>query len=156
MCVIVFTLCIFLHFIIYLLFCIHYCIFIFCCFFFFKQKTAYEMRISDWSSDVCSSDLSDNFDIAAEWYYQPNSYASIDFFLKNVSNFIVGGTQRQTINGVIDPTTGQPAVFSVTQQVNGPEATVRGVELAWQHVFGNSGFGLDRKSTRMNSSHKCA
>src|SRR3546814_6703469 len=35
-------------------------IYIFCCFvvfFFFKQKTAYEMRISDWSSDVCSSDL---------------------------------------------------------------------------------------------------
>src|SRR3546814_1481701 len=30
---------------------------LFCCFFFFKQKTAYEMRISDWSSDVCSSDL---------------------------------------------------------------------------------------------------
>src|SRR3546814_3887786 len=29
-----------------------------CVFFFFKQKTAYEMRISDWSSDVCSSDLS--------------------------------------------------------------------------------------------------
>src|SRR3546814_10415304 len=28
-----------------------------CCSFFFKQKTAYEMRISDWSSDVCSSDL---------------------------------------------------------------------------------------------------
>src|SRR3546814_9428221 len=32
-----------------------YCVCI--CFFFFKQKTAYEMRISDWSSDVCSSDL---------------------------------------------------------------------------------------------------
>src|SRR3546814_18864742 len=33
--------------------------FVFCdfFFFFFKQKTAYEMRISDWSSDVCSSDL---------------------------------------------------------------------------------------------------
>src|SRR3546814_5244137 len=33
-----------------------------CCFvlfFFFKQRTAYEMRISDWSSDVCSSDLVD-------------------------------------------------------------------------------------------------
>src|SRR3546814_10809012 len=28
-----------------------------CSFFFFKQKTAYEMRTSDWSSDVCSSDL---------------------------------------------------------------------------------------------------
>src|SRR3546814_31469 len=36
-------------------------------FFFFKQKTAYEMRISDWSSDVCSSDLlkaEQNFDFA--------------------------------------------------------------------------------------------
>src|SRR3546814_7320233 len=30
-----------------------------CLVFFFKQKTAYEMRISDWSSDVCSSDLAD-------------------------------------------------------------------------------------------------
>src|SRR3546814_2322220 len=34
---------------------------IFCLFFFFKQKTAYEMRISDWSSDVCSSDLARPF-----------------------------------------------------------------------------------------------
>src|SRR3546814_13310381 len=34
--------------------------YVFCFFFFFKQKTAYEMRISDWSSDVCSSDLSRN------------------------------------------------------------------------------------------------
>src|SRR3546814_4745924 len=37
-----------------------YCLssrFLFVVFFFFKQKTAYEMRISDWSSDVCSSDL---------------------------------------------------------------------------------------------------
>src|SRR3546814_18389519 len=36
------------------------CLFVLCqfvFFFFFKQKTAYEMRISDWSSDVCSSDL---------------------------------------------------------------------------------------------------
>src|SRR3546814_5018883 len=33
------------------------CLTFFVFFFFFKQKTAYEMRISDWSSDVCSSDL---------------------------------------------------------------------------------------------------
>src|SRR3546814_3799221 len=38
--------CIFLHVLLCFLF-----------FFFFKQKTAYELRISDWSSDVCSSDL---------------------------------------------------------------------------------------------------
>src|SRR3546814_1116562 len=35
-------------------------------FFFFKQKTAYEMRISDWSSDVCSSDLLECFIAVAE------------------------------------------------------------------------------------------
>src|SRR3546814_4783871 len=36
----------------------YYCPYVFfLLFFFFKQKTAYEMRISDWSSDVCSSDL---------------------------------------------------------------------------------------------------
>src|SRR3546814_4122224 len=40
--------------------CVEYYSYVLCFgifFFFFKQKTAYEMRISDWSSDVCSSDL---------------------------------------------------------------------------------------------------
>src|SRR3546814_2083747 len=37
-----------------------------CVFFFFKQKTAYEMRISDWSSDVCSSDLADAVPLAGD------------------------------------------------------------------------------------------
>src|SRR3546814_783052 len=41
-------------------------------FFFFKQKTAYEMRISDWSSDVCSSDL--------EWRSQSNGYGLTETF----------------------------------------------------------------------------
>src|SRR3546814_939984 len=46
-------------------------------FFFFKQKTAYEMRISDWSSDVCSSDLLPGVDIRAQPYapYQPWDYS---------------------------------------------------------------------------------
>src|SRR3546814_10733100 len=35
------------------------------CFFCFKQKTAYEMRISDWSSDVCSSDLEPRYVVLA-------------------------------------------------------------------------------------------
>src|SRR3546814_2982855 len=44
------------------------------CFFFFKQKTAYEMRISDWSSDVCSSDLrrgQQAAGVAAQVQHQP-------------------------------------------------------------------------------------
>src|SRR3546814_3170805 len=46
-----------------------------CVFFFFKQKTAYEMRISDWSSDVCSSDLGTcskhNLDVDLTYRRQP-------------------------------------------------------------------------------------
>src|SRR3546814_1530401 len=56
----------------YLLLCSHCCnLRIRVCFtlffFFFKQKTAYEMRISDWSSDVCSSDLSFACRLATVW-----------------------------------------------------------------------------------------
>lgn len=91
--------------------------------------------------------LADNFDLAAEWYYQRNSYLSVNAFLKNVTNFIVGGVTTQEINGVVDPTTGRPAIFAVTQQINGPDATVRGIEVAWQHVFGDSGFGFQANAT---------
>src|SRR3546814_1430258 len=42
-------------------------------FFFFKQKTAYEMRISDWSSDVCSSDLCDTLEDAGYTVVGPAS-----------------------------------------------------------------------------------
>src|SRR3546814_5939233 len=37
-------------------------------FFFFKQKTAYEMRISDWSSDVCSSVLMAGWSLESDWH----------------------------------------------------------------------------------------
>src|SRR3546814_1939222 len=40
--------------------------------FFFKQKTAYEMRISDWSSDVCSSDLRGD-DGLFYWHWDPRT-----------------------------------------------------------------------------------
>src|SRR3546814_1893293 len=41
-------------------------------FFFFKQKTAYELRISDWSSDVCSSDLIEDACTVFEFNYMSN------------------------------------------------------------------------------------
>jgi TonB-dependent receptor len=95
--------------------------------------------------------LSDNFDFAVEWYYQDNSYASLNYFVKDVTNFIVQGTQRQTINNVIDPTTGEPAVYTVAQRVNGPDATVDGIEFAWQHVFGDTGFGFNGNVTLVDT-----
>jgi len=91
--------------------------------------------------------LSDNFDAGAEWYYQRNSYFAVNFYLKHITNFIVGGVTQQTINNVIDPSTGKVAIFNVNAQINGPEATVKGVELALQHTFGDSGFGFQANAT---------
>jgi iron complex outermembrane recepter protein len=91
--------------------------------------------------------LSKNFDIAEEWYFAPNSYFSVDTFFKQVTNFIVSGTSVQTDNGVIDPYTGQVAEFYVTSSVNGPQANVYGVELAFQYIFGDTGFGFQTNGT---------
>src|SRR3546814_14526887 len=51
------------------------CFFIF---FFFKQKTAYEMRISDWSSDVCSSDLMFRYALVIAEGLEVNPAADLD------------------------------------------------------------------------------
>jgi len=91
--------------------------------------------------------LSDNLDLAANYYYAHNSYVGIDVFSKNVTNFIVAGTTQQTINDVIDPTTGAKAIYTVSANVNGPTANVYGAEVAWQHVFGDSGFGFQANGT---------
>ena len=98
--------------------------------------------------------LSDNFDAAAEWFYAPNSYVAIDGFYKHLTNFIVGGVHNVSYPGVIDPFTGQLAVFSVNGSVNGPDADVRGLELAWQHQFGNTGFGFQANATLVNTNRK--
>jgi TonB-dependent receptor len=90
--------------------------------------------------------LSDNIDLGAEWYYQRNSYLSVDAFVKEVSNFIVGGTRTAPINGVTLPD-GSLAQFAITSQVNGPSAEVRGLEFGLQHMFGDSGFGFQANAT---------
>jgi iron complex outermembrane receptor protein len=89
---------------------------------------------------------SDNLDLGAEWYYAPNSYLSVDGFVKEVSNFIVGGTRTGPINGVTLPD-GSLAQFAITSQVNGPTAEVRGIELALQHMFWDTGFGFQANAT---------
>jgi TonB-dependent receptor len=90
--------------------------------------------------------LSDNLDLGAEWYYAQNSYVSADVFVKEVTNFVVGGTVVEPINGVTLPN-GSLGQFSVTSQVNGPSAEVRGIELAWQYTIGDTGFGFQSNAT---------
>lgn len=95
--------------------------------------------------------LADNLDLGAEYYYGSNSYFAVNGFMKFISNFIVGGVRTQTINGVTDPFTGQAAQFQVNGKVNGPEGVVRGVEIAWQHVFGETGFGFNANATLVST-----
>ena len=98
---------------------------------------------------------SDNFDLSAEWYYGEASYASVGYFKKEVSNFIVNTQQTITFEtasgGVVqDPSTGADAVFTNTLPTNGENASVDGLELAWQHTFEN-GFGFIANATFADS-----
>src|SRR3546814_971929 len=67
-------------------------------FFFFKQKTAYEMRISDWSSDVCSSDLADTFP------QQPEVHEMVDVAMQacqrgaTLTRQLLAFSRRQSLN----------------------------------------------------------
>src|SRR3546814_4677951 len=101
--------------------------------FFFKQKTAYEMRISDWSSDVCSSDL-----LAAGRGRVPWGHP----------------TGRRGAGGV------DGALFW-RQLLSDAVAAERAADGAFQpgdrgaahHAALSAQSPLDRKSTRLNSSH---
>src|SRR3546814_9484669 len=63
-------------------------------FFFFKQKTAYEMRISDWSSDVCSSDLGEDGARVVFECAQPRCYVGGMIGPRMVSDPEVGEYER--------------------------------------------------------------
>src|SRR3546814_15318575 len=62
----------------------------FCCIFFFKQKTAYDMRISDWSSDVCSSDLLNLLkdlqrDLGLTYIFISHNLAVVDYIANRIA-----------------------------------------------------------------------
>src|SRR3546814_2828388 len=110
------------------------------CFFFFKQKTAYEMRISDWSSDVCSSDLG-----------CPAFYAQA---VSGVTNGAAPAWMARRLNAI-----GQKPISVLVDITNFvmidlgrplhvyDRAKIKGALVARAATAG------DRKSTRLNSSH---
>src|SRR3546814_7521055 len=111
-------------------------------FFFVKQKKAYEVRISDWSSDVCSSDRVGDAKGANPVTDANNFNFSIsatgDVTLGVVS--VTGGDQ-----GLINGASFDDFAANVMGAVStGGDITIGGVDY--------SGYG-DRKSTRLNSSH---
>src|SRR3546814_7901234 len=114
-------------------------------FFFFKQKTAYEVRISDWSSDVCSSDLELRtflekhpvvYPIAVVDVYDPPADFATPRGLPMTYLIAPGG--------------------KVAKQFLGP-VTAKDIEGAIAAAGGPAvDAAADRKSTRLNSRHYCA
>src|SRR3546814_3174339 len=112
---------------------------------FCKQKTAYEMRISDWSSDVCSSDLCD---VLARCLLQARSKnrlaegmtkitvdSPIPYLLSDLLNILTNEM------GKLDKATSSAPFMRIKGKIEEMRADPR------------YNFMLDRKSTRLNSSH---
>src|SRR3546814_4166061 len=135
-------------------------VFVMFVFFFFKQKTAYEMRISDWSSDVCSSDL-----------YASEMVSYADLILPDTTYL-----ERHDCISLLDrPICDAEGVAdAIRQPVVAPDRDVRpfqdvlidlGARLGLPGLVNADGgakypggyadymVNQDRKSTRLNSSH---
>src|SRR3546814_8259869 len=106
-------------------------------FFFFKQKTAYEMRISDWSSDVCSSDL-----IAEHVEASMNlgRITGMDGLYFGVSRALplIAALERSAI------------CLTIAAAMRSESASLRRI---LETVAPSVSAAIDRKSTRLNYSH---
>src|SRR3546814_5059604 len=113
-------------------------------FFFFKQKTAYEMRISDWSSDVCSSDLTITW--AVKDKLLAKEFKSAYSFEAQFDKLMQRANYNETKGIVVGPEFSRVFAEIILQRVDQKviaNLAVNGL------VFNRE----DRKSTRLNSSH---
>lgn len=127
---------------------------------------------------------SNNFDLAAEWYYTKDSYLAANWFVKRVTNFLTDTTTKGPLFGITDPNAGAAAakatqelqaagkqasaqnifaqmeadnpgqtsfagqpgdplvIWDITTPTNGNSTNIHGFELSAQHVFWDSGFGV--------------
>src|SRR3546814_3353592 len=135
--------------------------------FFFKQKAAYEMRISDWSSDVCSSDLqgrdllAGNQPIEAGFFYVKHLAAQRQNSLElTIAPLLCGTACRVTLDNI---DFAQCGVFFLAVGQFARQAGAFKHAFTARHLACPAGcvaragrFNKDRKSTRLNSSHYCA
>src|SRR3546814_4608877 len=125
-------------------------------FFFFKQKTAYEMRISDWSSDVCSSDLLQDartafFRLIIE--DQPPSVGKAGLaraaFQRNELSHRAARPNLEGVGAAVEDGAHLHVALEAARRL---KVVWLPVQEAENRVIGRL-FDKDRKSTRLNSSH---
>src|SRR3546814_4435405 len=106
--------------------------------FFFKQKTAYELRISDWSSDVCSSDLTDIDD--------PIARLRCDKLQQVASPPFLAGHERDCGVIAVERTALAKRGYEISVGVGHDPSLTAAIASALERRG-------DRKSTRLNSIH---
>src|SRR3546814_4320957 len=138
------------------MYCVYYSWFLFLVFFFFKQKTAYDVRISDWSSDVCSSDL---------LYVKFEGLNPTGSFKDRGMTVAVTQAVHEGAKAIICASTGNTSAAAAAYAVRAgitafvliPDGKIALGKLAQAVVHGAVVIQIqDRKSTRLNSSHSCA
>src|SRR3546814_9175104 len=99
------------------------------------------MRISDWSSDVCSSDLETRYAYAQEWF------EIVERLWSSSKPFDYNGKFFQLEGAYCDPRPvhGRPLIINAAGSSQGREFALRNADMLFTPV--------DRKSTRLNSSH---
>jgi iron complex outermembrane recepter protein len=157
---------------------------------FVGNPTARNRQVNAGNPDLLPF-VSDNFDLAIEYYYAPGSFVSLSHFRKRVDNFLVATTVQETFAGLTDPYIGAAAeeartqlanegisaddqavfrrinenlgvpittpvraedtdplaVFNVTTTDNLEIGNVHGWEVALQHLFGHTGWGVQANAT---------
>src|SRR3546814_5062291 len=124
--------------------------------FFYKHKTAYEMRISDWISDVCSSDLLEKADPASQDLIEAIEY--FDLLFPTLTERTATYRREQPESTVkafhewaasqIEP--GRGDLLAIVQSVKDEVMNAQAFSVHDRLLE------ADRKSTRLNSSHYCA
>jgi iron complex outermembrane receptor protein len=111
---------------------------------------------------------SNNFNVAAEWYFAPESVLAASFFYKDIENYIVQGTSIERLFNSLFVTSPQIYAglpggncdssgfcnYSITSPVDGGKATAKGVTLSYQQPLGDTGFGVRANYTYSDASTK--
>src|SRR3546814_9290620 len=112
-------------------------------FFFFKQKTAYEMRISDWSSDVCSSDVRQAMHFELGHEVRPMNFHRSSRYVEIIGDGLVGKAVGEADENL-----------SFARREHGdPHPRLRLSKRPRVGLIVPRESHADRKSTRLNSSH---
>src|SRR3546814_6361900 len=127
-------------------------------FFFFKQKTAYEMRISDWSSDVCSSDLDrrlgaelfDCLDLVLGHQVAPG-FLDADFRSDRSGYTLIVARHHDHALDAQRPEASDCVLCGSARRIHEPYGAQVAITEAHDHC--RTTLFAARKSTRLNSSH---